>query len=200
MTPGPINSDAPRKTPYTVLPPALVGGPSTPYVCQALGVTSWHVLRHLGQYRRREQSSRTASTDDISISADRRHGPDQRNAGSAHQYDGQDASHLPPGPYQLTTSTYPYDSYAASPVHRFYQMWQQLDCDAAASEKTKWLGLPRPIYIPGSKSTVGAGSNGAAPPSRFNDTSPAKARRRWASTTCSKATRPISNSSPTPIR
>ena len=37
---------------------------------------------------------------------------------------GHDASHLPPGPYQLTSKSYPYDAYAASPVHRFYQMWQ----------------------------------------------------------------------------
>ena len=39
-------------------------------------------------------------------------------------YDGQGASSLPPGPYQLTNSTYPYDAYSASPVHRFFQMQQ----------------------------------------------------------------------------
>src|SRR5580704_16937331 len=38
---------------------------------------------------------------------------------------------LPRGPFQLTNGkTFTYDSYAASPVHRFYQMWQQLDCSA----------------------------------------------------------------------
>ncbi|MGB0124004.1 MAG: phosphoesterase, partial [Silvibacterium sp.] len=38
---------------------------------------------------------------------------------------------LPPGPFQLTNGDmFTYNSYAASPVHRFYQMWQQLDCDA----------------------------------------------------------------------
>ena len=38
---------------------------------------------------------------------------------------------LPPGPFQLTNgATFTYNSYAASPVHRFYQMWQQLDCSA----------------------------------------------------------------------
>jgi len=36
---------------------------------------------------------------------------------------------LPPGPFQITSKTFPYDAYSASPVHRFYQMWQQLDCD-----------------------------------------------------------------------
>lgn len=43
-------------------------------------------------------------------------------------------STLPPGPFQLTDDKQPNpftnDSYAASPVHRFYQMWQQEDCDA----------------------------------------------------------------------
>jgi phospholipase C len=33
-------------------------------------------------------------------------------------------STLPPGPFQLTnTTSLPYNSYANSPVHRFYQMW-----------------------------------------------------------------------------
>jgi phospholipase C len=37
---------------------------------------------------------------------------------------------LPPGPFQITnSSSFSYDDYAASPVHRFYQMWQQLDCN-----------------------------------------------------------------------
>src|SRR6266571_4640245 len=41
-------------------------------------------------------------------------------------------SSLLPGPFQLTNSTsFPDDSYAASPVHRFYQMWQQFDCNAS---------------------------------------------------------------------
>src|ERR1700744_5642760 len=39
---------------------------------------------------------------------------------------------LPPGPFQLTNGdTFTYNDYAASPVHRFYQMWQQLDCGVA---------------------------------------------------------------------
>src|ERR1700722_6893130 len=39
---------------------------------------------------------------------------------------------LPAGPFQLTNgTTFTYDAYAASPVHRFYQMWQQLDCDSS---------------------------------------------------------------------
>src|SRR5437879_3591784 len=41
-------------------------------------------------------------------------------------------STLAPGPFQLSNdSPFPYISYANSPVHRFYQMWQQEDCNAA---------------------------------------------------------------------
>jgi phospholipase C len=53
-------------------------------------------------------------------------------------YNGNDVNNLPPGPYQLTNKVNPtgptlsYDDYAESPVHRFYQMWQQLDCSASA--------------------------------------------------------------------
>ena len=39
----------------------------------------------------------------------------------------------PSGPFQLTSATHPYDAYDNSPVHRFYQMWQQFDCSAAAA-------------------------------------------------------------------
>ena len=50
-------------------------------------------------------------------------------------YNGNDVNSLPPGPYQLTNNNSPglyltADDYAESPVHRFYQMWQQLDCSA----------------------------------------------------------------------
>ena len=35
---------------------------------------------------------------------------------------------LPNGPFDISRYT-SYDSYTSSPVHRFYQMWQQADCD-----------------------------------------------------------------------
>ena len=82
-------------------------------------------------------------------------------------YNGQGASHLPPGPYQLTQHTsqptYPYDAYAASPVHRFYQMYQQLDCDAAASTERNGWGCLSDLF-PWVEVTVAAGSNGKGRP------------------------------------
>ncbi len=43
---------------------------------------------------------------------------------------------LPAGPFQLTNGgSFTYNAYAASPVHRFYQMWQQLNCSL---EHSSW--------------------------------------------------------------
>jgi phospholipase C len=80
-------------------------------------------------------------------------------------YNGNDVNNLPPGPYQLTNNNNPnglsltVDDYAESPVHRFYQMWQQLDCTAAT-------GCLNDLF-PWVEATVGAGSNGDPPPANF---------------------------------
>jgi phospholipase C len=37
-------------------------------------------------------------------------------------------NNLPNGPFQLTGSTLPYDSYTGDTTHRLYEMWQQSDC------------------------------------------------------------------------
>src|SRR5271154_877007 len=75
---------------------------------------------------------------------------------------------LPAGPFQLTNGgLFSYNAYAASPVHRFYQMWQQLNCDAnhivgpngypCTSSLFSWVEV-----------TVGAGTNGLAQAVNFN--------------------------------
>lgn len=79
---------------------------------------------------------------------------------------------LPPGPFQLTNrNKFSYNSYAASPVHRFYQMWQQLDCSADHSTWQNPSGCDARLF-PWVEVTVGAGSstelNGQAQPSNFN--------------------------------
>ena len=41
-----------------------------------------------------------------------------------------------------------YDTYGGSPVHRFYQMWQELDCDANKATTSQSLGMPgRPFPL-----------------------------------------------------
>lgn len=75
---------------------------------------------------------------------------------------------LPPGPFQLTNgSTFTYDSYSASPVHRFYQMWQQLDCNAANATASNPGGCDAGLF-PWVEVTEGAGDNGLDQPSNFS--------------------------------
>ena len=167
----------PPKTAYSTLPPALVGGTWTPYVCEFLGyaqnsVTSCVSVKNIQtaksfenglpddyvQYLLTGGTGQTNKTPDMRVS-----------------YDGQNASNLPPGPYQLTNTAnpsypYPYDAYAASPVHRFMQMQQQLDCDASAVTTSNGWGCTSDLY-PWVEVTIGAGSNGAAPPSPFTNES-----------------------------
>ncbi|MGC1384757.1 MAG: alkaline phosphatase family protein, partial [Candidatus Acidiferrales bacterium] len=66
---------------------------------------------------------------------------------------------LPAGPFQLTHGL-SYDDYAASPVHRFYQMWEQMDCNLGqkcTSNLFSWVEV-----------TEGAGANGIAQPANFS--------------------------------
>ncbi|VTZ52018.1 Phosphoesterase [Methylocella tundrae] len=160
----------PSKTAYSVLPPALVGGPSTPALCAALGVTS-------GTSCDTPANEAVAKTVENGLPDDYYKylltggtGQTSKTPDKRISYAGRDATHLPPGPYQLTSKTYPYDAYAASPVHRFYQMWQQLDCDASAATEHNSSGCRSDLF-PWVETSVGAGSNGAAPPAGFNESS-----------------------------
>ncbi len=84
-------------------------------------------------------------------------------------------SSLPPGPFQLSNgSTLTWDSYAASPVHRFYQMWQQEDCSASHATRSNPSGCRADLF-PWVEVTIGAGNNGAAQASNFStDYAPGK--------------------------
>jgi phospholipase C len=75
---------------------------------------------------------------------------------------------LPAGPFQLTNgTTFTYDAYAASPVHRFYQMWQQLNCSVANSSATNPSGCNGNLFS-WVEVTVGAGTNGETQPANFS--------------------------------
>jgi phospholipase C len=79
------------------------------------------------------------------------------------------SSNLPNGPYplvqpqpgEITSSLYA--TYGGSPVHRFYQMWQQLDCDAAKVSRHNPSGCEADLF-PWVEQTVSSGSNGNPPP------------------------------------
>jgi phospholipase C len=75
---------------------------------------------------------------------------------------------LLPGPFQLTNaSTLKYADYAASPVHRFYQMWQQMDCAVGHITPERPSGCDASLFS-WVETTVGAGTNGLAQPANFS--------------------------------
>jgi phospholipase C len=75
---------------------------------------------------------------------------------------------LPAGPFQLTNGvSFPYTSYAASPVHRFYQMWQQLNCSAERATWDNPSGCNGKLFS-WVEVTVGAGTNGAVQAATFS--------------------------------
>ena len=75
--------------------------------------------------------------------------------------------HLANGPYQLTPGV-PYDAYAGSPVHRFYQMWQQLDCDVKHATKSNPSGCLADLF-PWVEVSISTGGNGNPRPVPFNN-------------------------------
>jgi len=137
--------------PYAVLPPALAGGYTTapfPDVASAKAVEN-------GLPDDYYKYLTTGGTGLASGSVDTRI---------------PNGTSLPSGPFQITSATLPYDSYGASPVHRFYQMWQQFDCNAANGTRKNPSGCKADLF-PWVEVTIGAGSNGNPQPPNFNDMS-----------------------------
>jgi phospholipase C len=76
-------------------------------------------------------------------------------------------NNLPNGPYPLLTQQGTnlvslYDTYGGSPVHRFYQMQQQLDCDLTKATRRNPSGCQADLFA-WVEQTVSSGSNGGAP-------------------------------------
>jgi phospholipase C len=76
-------------------------------------------------------------------------------------------NNLPSGPFQLSPGVGSED-YADSPVHRFYQMFQQLDCSVSYATAANPSGCRADLF-PWVEVTVGAGANGNPPPDGLND-------------------------------
>ena len=173
---------APPKSPYKTLPPFQVGGPYTPYGCQMIGYSSGSTtdcntpanVAAVIPYENGLPLTPTTYYQYLLTG-----GTGQMSSGNTTSklvpdarvyYDGQDASHLPPGVFQLSQNThsptFPYDAYSASPVHRLFQMWQELDCSAATATKTDPSGCRSDLW-PWVETTVATGSNGAAQPADY---------------------------------
>jgi phospholipase C len=144
--------NAPPKTgPYATLPPPLAGGGPPPFstIADAQTYENGLPLDYYQYLTTGAVPSGLAGKPDTRI-----------------YYAGNNVNNLPPGPYQITNNktgnpagpVMTDDDYAESPVHRFYQMWQQLDCAAAGCQNDLFAWV---------EATVGAGSNGKPPPAGF---------------------------------
>jgi phospholipase C len=84
-----------------------------------------------------------------------------------HSIDTRFPSNLPNAPVDMSRFL-SYNDYAGSPAHRFFQMWQQLDCSAKSGTRTNPSGCQNDLFA-WVETTVGAGSNGAPQPANFTD-------------------------------
>jgi phospholipase C len=151
-----------QKFPNDQLPAPLVGGPKVSYIpneCGSAPITTCEASLTLAQQSESGLPSDyyqyllTGGTGQTSKT------PDDRIT---------DVNTLPAGPFQLTNgSGLPYDSYSASPVHRFYQMWQQLNCNTSVGNRENPTGCNGNLFA-WVEVTVGAGTNGEAQPSNFS--------------------------------
>lgn len=137
------------KSLYATLPPPLAGGPTTPHfssVAQAEAVENGLPNPQYYTYLTTGGTGLKAGTPDTRL---------------------ENVNNLPPGPFQITKGI-PYDAYAASPVHRYYQMAQQLDCSISYADKSNPSGCKADLF-PWVEVTTGAGSNGKQQPANYND-------------------------------
>jgi phospholipase C len=150
-----------KKTLYSKLPAPLNGGPTD--VCKDNGICT------LGDATSSENGLDADYYQFLLTGGSGLTGkvPDTRINGV---YGSAPYSSLPPGPFQLTNSsgkdTLTWDSYASSPVHRFYQMWQQFDCNAAHATHHNPSGCLGDLFT-WTELTVGSNVNGSAQPSNF---------------------------------
>jgi phospholipase C len=134
---------------YSVLPAPLAGGPTNPFIPNlaiAKAVENGLPNDQYYTYLTTGGTGLTAGTPDTRI---------------------PNVNSLPPGPFQITPGI-PYDAYAASPVHRFYQMWQEMDCNVHYANSANPSGCNADLF-PWVETTVGAGANGLPRPKPFTN-------------------------------
>ena len=140
---------------YTNIPPVVAAGPTTPYF------SSIAQAKLIEPFALPDPSYKKLTTGGTGLNAyvdiDTRI-PNVNNLGS--------------GAFQLTPGV-KYDDYANSPVHRFYQMWQRLDCNVSHATASNPSGCLADLF-PWVEVTIGAGSDGSSgstsPPTNFIST------------------------------
>jgi phospholipase C len=156
-------SPLPQEFPNNQLPAPLVGGPQVSYIpneCPT-GTPITQCPASLALAQQSETGLPEAYYPDLLSggTGQTSHTPDMRIS---------NVNTLPAGPFQLTNgTTFTYPDYSASPVHRFYQMWQQLDCSAQVAGPDNPSGCDSKLFS-WVEVTVGAGTNGVAQPANFS--------------------------------
>jgi phospholipase C len=144
-----------QKTIYTNIPPVVAGGPTTPYI-PTLALAKEIEPGTLAKPYYHDLTIGGTGLQAYVV-------PDTRIP---------NVLDLPEGEFQLTPGV-PYSAYANSPVHRFYQMWQQTDCSIATSTKENPSGCLNDLF-PWVEVTIGAGSDGSSgsttPPTSYLST------------------------------
>jgi phospholipase C len=141
-------SNSPTKTqPYSVLPDINTdGAPTVPFAASAAQAQAVEPALPDGDYFELASGGTNLPT---------------------HSIDTRFPSNLPNAPVDMSRSI-SYNDYSSSPVHRFFQMWQQLDCSAKAATRSNPSGCQSDLF-PWVETTVGAGANGAPQPANFTD-------------------------------
>jgi phospholipase C len=138
----------PHQRTYATLPTPLAGGPTTPYISDP-------AVAAAVEYGLPDDYMRFLLTGGTGLVSGT---PDTRIP---------NVTALPPGPFALTPAI-SYDAYTGDPVHRFFQMWQQLDCSPSHATFNNPSGCTGGLFS-WVESTISTGSNGNAPPSPFVD-------------------------------
>jgi len=138
------------KNPYGTNPPVVTGGPKLAYGEQLFDAGLITTPRQIepGFLPKRDYDLLLTGGTGLN---DQYTGPDTRMP---------NVLDLPGGVFQLTPGV-PYDAYASSPVHRFYQMWQQEDCTASLATAKNPSGCLADLF-PWVEVTIGAGSDGSS--------------------------------------
>jgi phospholipase C len=150
---GKFSISPPDKTLYANLPPVAAGGPSSalqlaPSIAVAKALEPGFLPNNYYKFLTTGATGIPSGQVDTRI-------PNVNN--------------LNDGVFQLTPGV-KYDDYASSPVHRFYQMWQQFDCNVKYSTEGNPSGCLADLF-PWVEVSVGAGTNGNPQPAGFNNLS-----------------------------
>jgi phospholipase C len=143
-------SNAPSRTaPYPLLPAMNTGGaPTQPYLASAAQAQAIEPGLPADDYVELAEGGTGLPNDVV---------------------DTRFPTQLPNAPVDMNASI-SYNDYANSPVHRFFQMWQQLDCSVQVATSKNPSGCRNDLF-PWVETTIGAGNNGVAQPAGFTNES-----------------------------